>query len=98
MSPKARLASRVAACAAVLAVLGAADTVSAAASAGAPASAGDAGQHRSGTLDQLNPVPNDQLLARGVPRASLLLYPDAGHAFLFQDAAQFVPVVERFLR
>jgi pimeloyl-ACP methyl ester carboxylesterase len=50
-----------------------------------------------GTLDQLNPVPNDQLLARGIPRASLLLYPDAGHAFLFQDAAQFVPVVERFL-
>jgi pimeloyl-ACP methyl ester carboxylesterase len=51
-----------------------------------------------GTLDQLNPVPNDQLLARGIPRAHLLLYPDAGHAFLFQDAAQFVPAVERFLR
>jgi pimeloyl-ACP methyl ester carboxylesterase len=51
-----------------------------------------------GTLDQLNPVPNDQLLAHGIPRARLLLYPDAGHAFLFQDAAQFVPVVERFLR
>ena len=51
-----------------------------------------------GTLDQLNPVTNDQLLARGIPRAHLLLYPDAGHAFLFQDAAQFVPAVERFLR
>lgn len=51
-----------------------------------------------GTLDQLNPVPNDQLLARGIPGARLLLYPDAGHAFLFQDAAQFVPAVERFLR
>lgn len=50
-----------------------------------------------GTLDQLNPVQNDQLLARGVPCAHLLLYPDAGHAFLFQDAAQFVPAVERFL-
>ena len=51
-----------------------------------------------GTLDQLNPVSNDRLLAHGIPRAGLLLYPDAGHAFLFQDAAQFVPVVERFLR
>lgn len=51
-----------------------------------------------GTLDQLNPVANDQLLARGIPRAHLLLYPNAGHAFLFQAAAQFVPEVERFLR
>jgi pimeloyl-ACP methyl ester carboxylesterase len=51
-----------------------------------------------GTLDQLNPVQNDQLLARGIPRAHLLLYPDAGHAFWFQDAAQFLPAVERFLR
>jgi pimeloyl-ACP methyl ester carboxylesterase len=50
-----------------------------------------------GTLDQLNPVANDQLLARGIPRAHLLLYPDAGHAFLFQAAAQFVRAVERFL-
>jgi pimeloyl-ACP methyl ester carboxylesterase len=51
-----------------------------------------------GTLDQLNPVQNDQLLARGIPRAHLLLYPDAGHAFWFQDAARFLPAVERFLR
>ena len=51
-----------------------------------------------GTLDQLDPVPNDRLLARGIPRALLLLYPDAGHAFLFQDAAQFVPAIERFVR
>lgn len=51
-----------------------------------------------GTLDQLNPVRNDQLLARGIPRAQLRLYPDAGHAFWFQDAARFVPTVERFLR
>jgi len=51
-----------------------------------------------GTLDQLDPVPNDWLLARGMPGAYLLLYPDAGHAFLFQDAARFVPAVERFLR
>jgi pimeloyl-ACP methyl ester carboxylesterase len=51
-----------------------------------------------GTLDQVDPVPNDRLLALGIPRAHLLLYPDAGHAFLFQDAARFIPAVERFLR
>lgn len=50
-----------------------------------------------GTLDQLDPVPNDFLLARGIPRAHLLLYPDAGHAFWFQDAARFVPAVDQFL-
>ena len=50
-----------------------------------------------GTLDQLDPTANDWLLALGIRRAHLLLYPDAGHAFLFQDAAQFVPAVERFL-
>jgi pimeloyl-ACP methyl ester carboxylesterase len=51
-----------------------------------------------GTLDQLDPVPNDWLLATGIPRARLLLYPDAGHAFLFQCTTWFVPAVERFLR
>ena len=51
-----------------------------------------------GTQDAFDPVGDDWLLARGIPRARLVLYPDAGHAFLFQDAAQFVPVVERFLR
>ena len=51
-----------------------------------------------GTLDQLNPVANDWLLARGISGAHLLLYPDAGHAFLFQDAAQYVPSVDRFAR
>jgi pimeloyl-ACP methyl ester carboxylesterase len=51
-----------------------------------------------GTQDAFDPVANDWLLARGIPRARLVLYPDAGHAFLFQAAAQFVPAVERFLR
>ncbi|MBC3841398.1 alpha/beta fold hydrolase [Streptacidiphilus sp. 4-A2] len=51
-----------------------------------------------GTLDQLDPAANDLLLAQGVPGARLLLFPDAGHAFLFQDTATFVPAVERFLR
>ena len=51
-----------------------------------------------GTLDQLDPAANDVLLARSVPGARLLLFPDAGHAFLFQDTALFVPAVEGFLR
>jgi len=51
-----------------------------------------------GTQDALDPVPNDLLLARGIRHADLRLYPDAGHAFLFQDAAQFAPAVGRFLR
>ena len=50
-----------------------------------------------GTLDQLDPTANDRLLADSVPGAKLVLYPDAGHAFLFQDAAKFIPAVERFL-
>jgi hypothetical protein len=32
-----------------------------------------------------------------MPGAKLLLYPGAGHAFLFQDSASFVPAVLRFL-
>jgi pimeloyl-ACP methyl ester carboxylesterase len=51
-----------------------------------------------GTQDQLDPVQNDWLLTRDIPRAHLLVYPDAGHAFLFQDAAEFVPAADRFLR
>jgi pimeloyl-ACP methyl ester carboxylesterase len=50
-----------------------------------------------GTKDALDPVANDWLLARTLRDARLALYPDAGHAFLFQDAAAFVPVVDEFL-
>lgn len=50
-----------------------------------------------GTLDRLDPVPNDRLLADTVPGARLILYPDAGHAFLFQDLASFLSAVQRFL-
>jgi len=50
-----------------------------------------------GTLDQLDPVANDRLLADTVPGARLILYPGAGHAFLFQDLASFVSAVQRFL-
>jgi pimeloyl-ACP methyl ester carboxylesterase len=51
-----------------------------------------------GTLDELDPSANDQSLAGSVPRAKLILYPGAGHGFLFQDMASFLPAVERFLR
>jgi hypothetical protein len=32
-----------------------------------------------------------------VPGAKLLLFPDAGHAFLFQDTATFTRDVEAFI-
>ena len=35
--------------------------------------------------------------SRGVPGSTLILYPGAGHAFLFQDSASFLPAVKRFL-
>ncbi|MGA2006318.1 MAG: alpha/beta hydrolase [Solirubrobacteraceae bacterium] len=50
-----------------------------------------------GALDQLDPAVNDHALAKLIRGARLMLYPDAGHAFLFQDESAFVPVVESFL-
>jgi pimeloyl-ACP methyl ester carboxylesterase len=40
---------------------------------------------------------NDRQLASSVPGARLLMYRDAGHGFLFQDAARFVRAVEMFI-
>jgi pimeloyl-ACP methyl ester carboxylesterase len=51
-----------------------------------------------GTLDELDPTFNDRLLAKTIPGARLTLYPDAGHAFLFQDAPGFEAKIERFLK
>lgn len=51
-----------------------------------------------GTLDEVDPSLNDLMLAAAIRHARLLLYPDAGHAFLFQDSAAFVPVIDGFLR
>jgi pimeloyl-ACP methyl ester carboxylesterase len=51
-----------------------------------------------GTVDRLDPVSNDRSLARLIRGAKLQLYPDAGHAFLFQDENSFVALVESFLR
>ena len=50
-----------------------------------------------GTMDALDPVADDRQLAEGVPGAKLILYPGAGHAFLFQDSASFLAAVQRFL-
>lgn len=50
-----------------------------------------------GTVDALDPVANAHILADAIRGAQLALYPGAGHAFLFQDTAAFVPRVERFL-
>lgn len=50
-----------------------------------------------GTADQLDPLANSHTLASLIPGAKLTLYPDAGHAFLFQDQTAFVPLIESFL-
>jgi pimeloyl-ACP methyl ester carboxylesterase len=49
------------------------------------------------TSDQLDPVANDRTLARIIPAATLVLYPDAGHAFLFKDWTRFAAQVNSFL-
>lgn len=50
-----------------------------------------------GTADRLDPLANSHALASLVPGAKLTPYPGAGHAFLFQDQASFLPQVESFL-
>jgi pimeloyl-ACP methyl ester carboxylesterase len=50
-----------------------------------------------GAADQLDPAVNSRTLAGLIPGARLSLLPDAGHAFLFQDQAAFVPQIESFL-
>ena len=50
-----------------------------------------------GAADQLDPTVNSHTLAGLIPGATLTLFPDAGHAFLFQDQATLVSQVESFL-
>jgi pimeloyl-ACP methyl ester carboxylesterase len=50
-----------------------------------------------GTEDRIDPVANSHALAKLIPEAKLQLYPDAGHAFLFQDQGTFAPLIESFL-
>jgi pimeloyl-ACP methyl ester carboxylesterase len=51
-----------------------------------------------GVADRLDPTANSRNLATLIRGAKLELYPDAGHAFLFQEQAVFVPLIESFLR
>jgi hypothetical protein len=50
-----------------------------------------------GTDDQLDAVANDRAIADRIPGAKLLLYPDAGHGFLFQEGTPFAVEVGSFL-
>jgi len=50
-----------------------------------------------GAEDRVDPPANSRSLAALIPGARLIFYPDAGHAFLFQDAAAYVPAIESFL-
>ena len=49
------------------------------------------------TDDRLDPVANDHTLARLIPGARLVLYPDAGHGFLFQEGTPFDSLIEKSL-
>jgi pimeloyl-ACP methyl ester carboxylesterase len=50
-----------------------------------------------GTEDALNPVSNDRMLSQLIHGAHLVLYPNAGHGFLFQDAGRFDSELRSFL-
>jgi len=43
------------------------------------------------------PTPNSVDLARRLPNAELVIYPDAGHGGIFQFHEQFVPRAVEFL-
>ncbi|HEX4289879.1 MAG TPA: alpha/beta hydrolase [Trebonia sp.] len=50
-----------------------------------------------GAEDQLDSVSNSRAVARLIPAARLVIYPDAGHGFLFQEGTRFAVTVESFL-
>jgi pimeloyl-ACP methyl ester carboxylesterase len=50
-----------------------------------------------GSVDALVPVGNDRELAKAIPDAQLVLYPDASHGFLFQDETAFLARVLHFV-
>jgi pimeloyl-ACP methyl ester carboxylesterase len=51
-----------------------------------------------GLEDELIPPANERVLARGIPGAKLVLYPDAAHGFLAQDWRSFARHVTRLFR
>jgi pimeloyl-ACP methyl ester carboxylesterase len=50
-----------------------------------------------GDNDRMVPTENTHLLAQHLPNATLRIYPDAGHGFLFQCPAEFAAEVNAFL-
>jgi pimeloyl-ACP methyl ester carboxylesterase len=50
-----------------------------------------------GSADELDNVSNSEALAKLIPNSSLQLYPDAGHAFLFQEGTSFTYTIQAFL-
>jgi pimeloyl-ACP methyl ester carboxylesterase len=50
-----------------------------------------------GTVDRIDATANDHALASLIRGARLVLYPDAGHAFLFQEGTRFTTLIESFL-
>ena len=50
-----------------------------------------------GTKDAILPMPDSVKVARAIPHATIKLYPDAGHGFLFQHALGWSRLVLHFL-
>jgi pimeloyl-ACP methyl ester carboxylesterase len=50
-----------------------------------------------GRGDLVVPIANAHLLASTIPHARLIVHPNAGHAFLFQDLAQYGKAITHFL-
>lgn len=50
-----------------------------------------------GKFDPSYPLINSSVLAREINNAKLIIYPDAGHGFLFQYYEEFVPEIFQFL-
>ncbi|MGH3732475.1 MAG: alpha/beta fold hydrolase [Acidimicrobiales bacterium] len=50
-----------------------------------------------GSLDKTDATVNDRSLAQMIKGAEISLYPDAGHAFLFQDWAKVSSRIGSFL-
>ena len=50
-----------------------------------------------GKFDPSYPLMNSYVLEREIPNSKLIIYPDAGHGFLFQHYQMFAPELLAFL-
>lgn len=50
-----------------------------------------------GIADVMVPAYRSYFIAQEAPNAKLVLYPNAGHGFLFQHTDEFVDEIHRFL-